>query len=227
MTNYGCPRCGYSTINKTHMNSHLDRKNMCKSLLKDIIPKNYVDEIFKVENNLICEKCNKEFSRPDSTRRHEKICKIEDDDSSKDKNEIKILKFEKLLKQKEEHIKLQEKHIKNLIKKLENNRLLCNTTKDRIRQNSRSIYKKSGLSMSCLNCNYDKHVHICHIKEISDFKTSDKVTDINDLSNLVALCSNCHHELDKLKNPNVIRKVHIHSILITTNPRKRICKNER
>ena len=229
---YKCPRCGYETNKKDSMSRHFNRKKMCKSSVKNIIldlgTKNLILKGIDVRNGHICEFCSKSFSRKFTLGRHLDICKSKPTEKSQKNDEIlvkmnelvKIIELEEQLKQKDKQIKdltrKKDKQIKDLTRKLENNRLLCNTTKDRIRQNSRSLYKKSGLSMSCLNCKYNKHVHICHIREINDFKTSDKVAKINDLSNLVALCSNCHHELDKLKNPKVIRKVKIHSILISS-----------
>ena len=48
----------------------------------------------------------------------------------------------------------------------------------------------------CSNCGYDKHVEIAHIKAVSDFSEEILVTIINDPSNLIALCPNCHWEFD-------------------------------
>lgn len=66
----------------------------------------------------------------------------------------------------------------------------------RIRFHSRAIYKLSGRDMKCFICGYDKHVEICHIKDIQDFDSNAKVSEINDENNLVALCANCHWEFD-------------------------------
>lgn len=49
----------------------------------------------------------------------------------------------------------------------------------------------------CANCGYDKHVEVCHIKAISTYPNDALVIVINDHSNLVALCPNCHWELDR------------------------------
>ena len=48
----------------------------------------------------------------------------------------------------------------------------------------------------CKNCGYSKHVEACHIKAISSFDLDTKVGVINDPSNIVLLCRNCHWELD-------------------------------
>ena len=36
MVVYNCPRCGYSTGNKSYFRKHLMRRNPCKVVLKDI-----------------------------------------------------------------------------------------------------------------------------------------------------------------------------------------------
>jgi hypothetical protein len=48
----------------------------------------------------------------------------------------------------------------------------------------------------CKNCGYDRHVEICHIRPINSFPEDTPVAVVNDLSNLVALCPNCHWEFD-------------------------------
>jgi len=50
----------------------------------------------------------------------------------------------------------------------------------------------------CMNCGYNKHVEVCHIHPISLFPMDAAIDEINDLSNLVLLCPNCHWELDNL-----------------------------
>ena len=66
-----------------------------------------------------------------------------------------------------------------------------------IREYARKTLLKSGLEKCCQNCGYDKHVEVCHVKSISSFDISTTIREINDLSNLIYLCPNCHWELDK------------------------------
>lgn len=66
----------------------------------------------------------------------------------------------------------------------------------KIRNAARKVYKRSGKSMRCKVCGYDKHTHVCHIKPIHTFDRNTLISVINDLDNLVALCPNCHWELD-------------------------------
>lgn len=67
----------------------------------------------------------------------------------------------------------------------------------RIRNLARVIYQKSDKPKLCVNCGYDKHYEVCHIKGISEHSPETFVSTINDLSNLISLCRNCHWELDK------------------------------
>ena len=48
----------------------------------------------------------------------------------------------------------------------------------------------------CEHCGYDKHVELCHIKPVSSFPETAMVSEVNDLTNLIALCPNCHWEFD-------------------------------
>lgn len=50
----------------------------------------------------------------------------------------------------------------------------------------------------CERCNYDKHIEIAHKKSIGSFSGDTKISVINDPSNLIPLCPNCHWEFDNL-----------------------------
>lgn len=65
-----------------------------------------------------------------------------------------------------------------------------------LRTIARNLYNKANLPHVCANCGYSKHVEICHIKPINSFSEETSVAVINALENLVALCPNCHWELD-------------------------------
>lgn len=62
-----------------------------------------------------------------------------------------------------------------------------------IRSRARSIIRNRK---SCEKCGYDKHVEACHIKPISSFSQDTLISIINDPNNIIALCPNCHWELD-------------------------------
>lgn len=65
-----------------------------------------------------------------------------------------------------------------------------------IRNNARSVYKYNNLPRKCKCCGYDKHIEVCHIKDIASFPESTLVKEVNDIKNLVGLCKNHHWELD-------------------------------
>ena len=65
-----------------------------------------------------------------------------------------------------------------------------------LRSHSRATYKLSGSSMACQICGYDKHVEICHIKDVSKYNPDTFIYVVNHINNLIALCRNHHWELD-------------------------------
>jgi transposase-like protein len=65
-----------------------------------------------------------------------------------------------------------------------------------VRRIARSNYRISDCPKFCINCGYSKHYEVCHIRPITDFPLDTTIGAINDLSNLVALCPNCHWEFD-------------------------------
>ena len=62
----------------------------------------------------------------------------------------------------------------------------------RIRELARNKALHYNRFYKCANCGYDKHVEVCHIKSIDSFNENSFISEINDLSNLVGLCPNCH-----------------------------------
>lgn len=65
-----------------------------------------------------------------------------------------------------------------------------------IRDSARNKLIALKIPTCCNNCNYDKHVEVCHIKSISSFPLDTKIAEINNISNLIYLCPNCHWEFD-------------------------------
>lgn len=66
----------------------------------------------------------------------------------------------------------------------------------RIRDLARRKLLKTTQKQECSVCGYDKHVHVCHKKAISDFPGTTTISEINSIDNLVYLCPNCHWEFD-------------------------------
>jgi hypothetical protein len=70
----------------------------------------------------------------------------------------------------------------------------------RVRENARTVARNNHLyELGCKFCGYSKHVEIAHIKPINEFDNNAKISEINDISNLIQLCPNCHWEFDNLK----------------------------
>ena len=144
MVNYKCPRCGYETHIKTIYARHLGRKVICKPIISnnnlideyfkykiiDKIPdtqnttkkpqKNtkYTNESTKIPQNttkLVCEHCNKTYSRIDSLNRHLKKCTEKKNDDEEKQNLINLI--EVLNKQIEEQKKEKEEYKIELAKR--------------------------------------------------------------------------------------------------------------
>ena len=64
-----------------------------------------------------------------------------------------------------------------------------------VRSRARAIMKKSR-KYECTNCGYDRHCEVAHIKSVSEFTEDTMLSVVNDLSNLIYLCPNCHWEFD-------------------------------
>ncbi|RPI87931.1 MAG: HNH endonuclease [Chloroflexi bacterium] len=65
-----------------------------------------------------------------------------------------------------------------------------------IRKLARRVYNESGGLQYCSNCGYSKHFEVCHIQPIEAFPEETTMSIVNSLDNLIALCPNCHWELD-------------------------------
>ena len=68
-----------------------------------------------------------------------------------------------------------------------------------VRKRARAAAKKLGYG-KCLRCGYHKHVEVAHIKAISSFDMSTRISVINHPANLMLLCPNCHWEYDNLRD---------------------------
>ena len=71
-------------------------------------------------------------------------------------------------------------------------------TYDTIRQNAR-LYSRYFYPLKCMICHYDKHYEVCHIKDLKDFTREESIFEVNNKTNLVHLCPNCHWEFDHNK----------------------------
>ena len=64
-------------------------------------------------------------------------------------------------------------------------------TYDAIRKNARA-YSKHFFPAKCMICDYDKHYEVCHVKDLKDFTREETVYEVNNKTNLIHLCPNCH-----------------------------------
>lgn len=64
-----------------------------------------------------------------------------------------------------------------------------------VRQHARTIAKQLKFNQ-CKNCGYNKHIEVCHIKPINSFSKDTILYEINNVSNIIPLCPNCHWEFD-------------------------------
>ena len=76
------------------------------------------------------------------------------------------------------------------------NRKNWQSARSSIRKAAERIFKESKVPFKCAICGYDKHIEIAHIKAVSDFDDSTKISEINSIDNLIALCPNHHWEYD-------------------------------
>lgn len=67
-----------------------------------------------------------------------------------------------------------------------------------IRRHARYLFDDIKFK-SCMRCSWSHHVEVCHIKPISDFSPCALLSEVNNLSNLILLCPNCHWLFDQNK----------------------------
>ncbi len=65
----------------------------------------------------------------------------------------------------------------------------------KIRSQANKIYSKLKNS-SCIKCGYTLFVELAHIDAIANFGLESLVSEVNDVSNIIPLCPNCHWEFD-------------------------------
>lgn len=65
-----------------------------------------------------------------------------------------------------------------------------------LRNQARRIYNNSDRPKICSICGYKNHIEIAHKKGIAKFDDNAKISEINNIDNLIALCPNHHWEFD-------------------------------
>ena len=65
-----------------------------------------------------------------------------------------------------------------------------------IQQHARKVFFASDKPKRCHECGYDRHIEVCHIRDVADFPDTATIGEINDPTNLRSLCPNHHWEFD-------------------------------
>lgn len=80
MSEFKCSYCDYTSYKKSHIVQHINKQNKCKD------EKLYV---IKIDIDIICEYCNKNFTTKPSMKRHLKTCKIKKDNLEEENRMLK------------------------------------------------------------------------------------------------------------------------------------------
>ena len=84
---------------------------------------------------------------------------------------------------------MKQRLMKDVIKRNDANKY------DTVRKNAR-LYSKYFYPAKCMVCDYDKHYEVCHVKDLKDFTREETIYEVNNKTNLIHLCPNCHWEFD-------------------------------
>jgi hypothetical protein len=68
MVLYQCPRCGHNFSRKAYYLEHINRKNKCEPILKDVEP--IETNFIKNSSRFICNDCNKTYSNQGNLKTH-------------------------------------------------------------------------------------------------------------------------------------------------------------
>jgi hypothetical protein len=112
MVEYICERCAKKFNKKSNYIAHLSRKNLCKSICNDNKAQKNAQKAGKNSRNeeekaFFCDNCNKYFLKKYNCERHQKTCKIKNNEN-----------LEKLYKELLKEMKKQNKEIKMLKEQL-------------------------------------------------------------------------------------------------------------
>lgn len=193
---FGCSECSYRHEKKFCVKNHTKKKTKCGDN----------PQIIEIPIEIICDHCKKNYKTKPSLQRHYKSCKV-----LKSNREAKLIKENEELKEKiakKPDVKLvhELKELKDKISKED---------KNKFRSHARKIYKESGIKLVCMHCSHSRGVQICHIRELNSFNENDEdYGQINHPCNIIALCPNCHYDLDKKLLPDVVRTTKIYQRLM-------------
>lgn len=145
------------------------------------------------KNPKICLYCNKiieVLDRKVSMIKQKKFCNSSCAGRYNNRNKPKIIKIPK---DKIDFFPLVLEDTKGEIFK---RRSTWQSARSLIQKHARKVFFKNNDKKACHECGYSNYIEVCHIKSVSDFKDTDKLKDINAISNLIGLCPNHHWEFD-------------------------------
>jgi len=178
---------------------HNNRKNKCKGEYRPVCSQQCLNSQLRKKNimtTLICEECKKSFERNqiqiDYNKKYKKyeraFCSHRCFTIFKNKNQEKTEKTEPQIK----YPMYQSVTKGDLFASSKN----YDAARCSIQSHARKITKNNSKFKSCQICGYDKHCQVCHIKSVASFDNDALITDINAITNLMALCPNHHWEYD-------------------------------
>ena len=141
---------------------------------------------YKLDNNNFCSQtCANIYNNPNPKKDRKSCC----DNCSKDfiKTKDKVSNTCSIICSME--LGMKQRTMKEAIQRAGAN------TYDVIRKNART-YSKYFYPSKCMICNYDKHYEVCHVKDLKDFTREETLYEVNNKTNLIHLCPNCHWEFD-------------------------------
>ena len=167
-----------------------------------LYPKRKVGTLIYTENGpsrpvyRICNKCGQEFEvgrHPNGKARWKKHCEAC----------ISIIRSERMRERQQKLGHGLPKPVEDMTKKeLREHYLWHLHYKTTIGRHAKKVFSLSGQEKVCTNCGFIHGVQVCHIKGIATFEDDTLISEINDTSNLIPLCPNCHwlfdHRLLKL-----------------------------
>lgn len=143
-------------------------------------------EVRKTTNSFCSSSCSASFNNKNKPKKYGTAC-CENCDKEYDKAKDKVSNTCS-------QFCFMELGMKQRIMKDSVNRSGSNTY-DNIRQNART-YSKYFYPTKCMICDYDKHYEVCHVKDLKDFTREETIYEVNNKTNLIHLCPNCHWEFD-------------------------------
>jgi len=158
MNKFKCPNCLKKFNRKSNYERHLNRKYPCKIVInstcsnsKDGIP---IPKVEYIENNNICNFCNRIYSTNFNLNKHLKKCKI------KKEEELKQKLFDLLMKEQNKKIDEQNLFMKQQIDILQNQLKVKNNIKNNIKNNNINNINSNNKTINILAYNKTDLSHI-------------------------------------------------------------------